>query len=94
MEAARARAGLPVGQRIRRERGLERAARLPHAAAVRGHERHGEPSFYPQNHVGRGRGIRNRAVGAVRLPKILVLTIDDLMSRLYTHKTMWDAGGG
>ena len=29
--------------------------------------------FTPQNRVGRGRGIRNGAVGAVRLPKILVL---------------------
>ena len=35
----------------------------------------GEP-FYPQNHVGRGWGIRNGAMGAVRLFKILVLTID------------------
>ena len=34
----------------------------------------GEPS-YPQNHVGRGWGIRNGAKGAVRLPKILVLMI-------------------
>ena len=31
--------------------------------------------FYPQNHVGRGLEIRNGAIGAVRLPKILVLTI-------------------
>ena len=36
----------------------------------------GEP-FYPQNHVGRGYEIRNSAMGAVRQPKILVLTIDD-----------------
>ena len=35
---------------------------------------------YPQNHAGRGWGIRNRAMGAVRLPKILVLTIDDSVS--------------
>ena len=33
--------------------------------------------FYPQNHVGRGWGIRNGAMGAGRLPKIIVLTIDD-----------------
>ena len=34
--------------------------------------------LYPQNHVGRGPGgIRNGAKGAVRLPKILVLTIAD-----------------
>ena len=39
----------------------------------------GEP-FYPQNRVGRGWGIRNSAMGAVRLPKILVLTIDDFVS--------------
>ena len=39
----------------------------------------GEPS-YPRNHVGRGWGIRNGAMGAARLPKILVLTIDDLLS--------------
>ena len=39
----------------------------------------GEP-FYPQNHVGRGWGIRDGAMGAVRLPKILVLTIDDFVS--------------
>ena len=36
--------------------------------------------FYPQNHVGRGWGTRNGARGAVRLPKILVLTIDDSLS--------------
>ena len=34
---------------------------------------------YPQNHVGRGRGIRNGAAGAIRLPKILVLTSDDFV---------------
>ena len=39
----------------------------------------GEP-FYPQNHVGRGWGTRDGAMGAVRLPKILVLTIDDSVS--------------
>ena len=33
--------------------------------------------FYPKNHVGRGWGIRNGAIGAVRLPNTLVLTIDD-----------------
>ena len=32
--------------------------------------------FYPQDHVGRGWEIRNGTMGAVRLPKILVLTID------------------
>ena len=36
--------------------------------------------FYPQNHVGRGRGIRNGTMGTVCLPKILVLTIDDFVS--------------
>ena len=36
--------------------------------------------LYPQNHVGRGWGIRNGTVGTVRLPKILVLTIDDFVS--------------
>ena len=35
--------------------------------------------FNPQNHVGRGRGIRNGAAGAIRLPKILVLTSDDFV---------------
>ena len=39
----------------------------------------GEP-FYPKNHVGRGWGIGNSAMGAVRLPKTLVLTIDDFVS--------------
>ena len=39
----------------------------------------GEP-FYPQNHVGRGWGISNRVIGAVRLPNILVLTTDDFVS--------------
>ena len=39
---------------------------------------HGEPS-YPQNHVGRGWGMRNGAMRAVRLPKILVLTSDDFV---------------
>ena len=38
----------------------------------------GEP-VYPQNHVGRGSGIRNGARGAVRLPKILVLTVFDAL---------------
>ena len=37
-------------------------------------------SSYPQNHAGRGWGIRNGAMGAVRLPKILVLTIDGFVS--------------
>ena len=36
--------------------------------------------FYPQDHVGCGWGIRNGAIGAVRLPTILVLTIDDFVS--------------
>ena len=36
--------------------------------------------FHPQNHVGRGWGIRDGAMGAVRLPKILVLRIDDSVS--------------
>ena len=31
--------------------------------------------FHPQNHVGRGWGIRNGAMGAVRLPEILVVTV-------------------
>ena len=44
------------------------------------------PSFYPQNHVGRGWGIRNGTMGAVRLPKILVLTIDDFVS---AQQTQW-----
>ena len=39
----------------------------------------GEP-FYPQNHVGRGWGTRSGAMGAVRLPNILVLTIDGFLS--------------
>ena len=39
----------------------------------------GEP-FYPQNHVGSGWVIRDGAMGAVRLPNILVLTIDDSVS--------------
>ena len=30
-------------------------------------------TFHPQNHVGRGWGIADGAMGAVRLPKILVL---------------------
>ena len=33
-----------------------------------------------KNHVGRGWGYFNGAMGAVRLPKILVLTIDGLLS--------------
>ena len=40
----------------------------------------GEP-FYPQNNVGRGWGIRNGAMGAVRLPKILVLASGLLHAR-------------
>ena len=36
--------------------------------------------FYPQNHVGRGWGIRNGAMGAVRLPKILLVTIGAFVS--------------
>ena len=36
--------------------------------------------FHPQNRVGRGWGIRNGAMGAVRLPKILVLTLDAYVS--------------
>ena len=39
----------------------------------------GEP-FYPQNRVGRGWGIRNGAMGAVRLPKILLVTIGAFVS--------------
>ena len=36
----------------------------------------GEPSYpHKKKHVGRGCGIRNGGKGAVRLPKILVLTI-------------------
>ena len=47
----------------------------------------GEPC-YPQNHVGRGWGIRDGATGAVRLPKILVLTIDDSVSAQNDHGTI------
>ena len=39
----------------------------------------GEP-FYPPNHAGCGWGISNSAMGAARLPKILVLKIDDFVS--------------
>ena len=53
----------------------------------------GEPfMFYPQNHVGRGWGIRNGAMGAVRLPKILVLTIDDFMSSVKRYP-IWEVFG-
>ena len=62
---------MSAGQRVagRAEDGLD--ARLAQGP--------GEPS-YPQNHVGRGRGTRNDAMGAVRLPNILVLTIDGFLS--------------
>ena len=41
--------------------------------------------FYPQNHVGRGRGISNGTMGTVRPPKILVLTIDGFLSAQMLH---------
>ena len=41
--------------------------------------------FDPQNHVGRGWGIRYGAMGAVRLPKIPVLTIDAFVSAQATE---------
>ena len=37
-------------------------------------------TFYPQHHAGRGEGIRNGAVAAVRLPKILVLVPRGMLS--------------
>ena len=38
------------------------------------HAHGGAPWFYPRNHVGGGWGIRNGAIAAVRIPKILILT--------------------
>ena len=49
-------------------------------ARLAAERRGGGESYYPQSHVGRGWGISNSTMGAVRLPKILVLTIVGVVS--------------
>ena len=60
--------------------GMHHVHRRPSGAAVStGSAR--RSVVYPQNHVGRGWGIRNGTMGTVRLPKIPVLTFSRLLCR-------------